>query len=247
MSTGKIRVAALVALHFLVLGLAPTAAPSNPIVAQEAAAAPSAEEIAVFEELVEWIGDDDLAFVTSNVTLRDVIQARQASFDVFSSYLDDSIRYQRLEGIPYGEEIRRAAERHGVDGLLIAAIVEAESSFDPCAVSHRGAVGLMQVMPANAGPFGLDSLTEPERNIDLGTRYLRHLLEIYDGDLALALAAYNAGPGNVRRFGGLPPFRETRRYVEKVLTSYVDHHQEAWRKGESLETLGLTPSTITWG
>ena len=247
MSTVKIRAVALVALHCMVLGLVPRSAPSNPIVAEAAAAAPSAEEITIFEELVEWIGDDDLDFISSDASLRHTIRARQASFDIFLSYLDDQVRYQRLDHLPYGEEIRQAAERHGVDGLLIASIVEAESSFDPCAISHRGAVGLMQVMPTTAGFFELDTLTEPERNIDLGTRYLRHLLEIYDGDLELALAAYNAGPGNVRRFGGLPPFRETRRYVEKVLTSYVDHHQEVWRSGNSLETLGLTPEIVTRG
>lgn len=247
MSTGKIRVVAFAALHFMILALVPTAMPSNPIVAEHAAEAPSAEEIAIFEELVEWIGDDDLDFVSGDAPLRQAIRARPASFDVFLSYLDDAVRYQRLDTVPYGEEIRIAAERHGVDGLLIAAIVEAESSFDPCAISHRGAIGLMQVMPSNAGSLQLDQLTEPESNIELGTRYLRHLLELYEGNLELTLAAYNAGPGNVRRFGGLPPFRETQRYVEKVLAYYVDHHQEVWRNGDTLETLGLIPAASTVG
>ena len=246
MSNGKTRVAALVALHFITLGLVPTTgAPSNPIVAGMAATAPSASEIAVFEELVEWIGDDDLDFISNNAPLRQAIRARPASFDVFLSYLDDAVRYQRLNTIPYGDAIRKAAERYGVDGLLIAAIVEAESSFDPCAISHRGAIGLMQVMPATAGFTELDRLSEPEWNIDQGTRYLRHLLEIYEGDLELTLAAYNAGPGNVRRFGGLPPFRETQRYVEKVLGVYVDHHQEVWRNSETLEDLGLVSDVST--
>ena len=241
MSTGKTRVVALAALHFMILVLVPTTAPSNPLVAEVTTRAPSAAEIAVFEELVEWIGDDDLDFVPSDAPLRKAIRARPASFEVFLSYLDDTVRHRLLDDVPYGDAIRRAAERHGVDGLLIAAIVEAESSFDPCAISDRGAIGLMQVMPANAGAIDIEKLSEPERNIDLGTRYLRHLLEIYDGDLELTLAAYNAGPGNVRRFGGMPPFRETRRYVERVLGAYVDLHQEVWRNSDTVETLGLTP------
>jgi soluble lytic murein transglycosylase-like protein len=155
------------------------------------------------------------------------------SFDLFRSFHDDGARNQPLRALPFGEAIRRAAARHGVDALLIAAVVEAESGFDPRAVSHRGAVGLMQIMPAVAAArnVGAERLTEPQLN-------LGQLLELYDGDLALALAAYNAGPGNVRRFGGLPPFRETRRFVEKVLGLYVAHHRTVWRQSELMELLG---------
>jgi len=246
MSRGSSRVGILAVLHFILFCLVPPMAPSSSTTVESlVATAPSATEIALFEELVAWIGDDDLGFVEDATPLRQTIRARPASFEVFRNYHDDAVRYQRLDDIPFGWEIRLAAERHGVDGLLIAAIVEAESSFDPCAISHRGAIGLMQVMPSNAGSFEIDRLAEPEVNIDLGTGYLRHLLKIYEGDLELALAAYNAGPANVRRFGGLPPFRETQRYVEKVLDAYVNHHQEVWRISGSGEALGLTPLIST--
>ena len=242
MSIGKSRVSALVALHFIIFCLVPASAPSNSEAVEALLAnAPSATEIALFEELVDWVGDGDLDFVTEYGPIRRTIRARPASFDVFRNYLDDSTRHQGLDNVPYGDVIRQAAERHGVDGLLIAAIIEAESSFDPCAISSRGATGLMQVMPATAGSIEIDQLTEPERNIDLGTGYLRYLLKIYEGDLELALAGYNAGPANVRRFGGIPPFRETQRYVEKVLTSYVGYHQDAWKRSEAAEILGLAP------
>lgn len=243
MSRGNSRVATLAVLHFVIFCLVPTTAPTRSDELEElAAAAPSAAEIALFEELAAWIGDDEPELVAGPQPLRQTIRARPASFDIFRSFHDAAIRYERLNEVPFGDSIRRAAQRHGVDGLLVAAIVEAESSFDPCAISHRGAVGLMQVMPATAGSIELDELTEPERNIDLGTGYLRHLLKLYEGDLELALAAYNAGPANVRRFGGLPPFRETRHYVERVLGVYVNHHQEVWRNNETGEALGLVPA-----
>ena len=242
MSRGNSRVACLVALHFSVLCLMPSKAPSTPMDVEALVAdAPSASEIALFEELVEWIGAEDAASVAGTEPLRQIIRARPASFDVFRSYHDDTVRNERLDTVPFGGTIRRTADRLGVDGLLVAAIIEAESSFDPCAISHRGAIGLMQVMPAHVSSAGLDRLSEPDFNIEMGTRYLRHLLKLYEGDLELALAAYNAGPANVRRYGGVPPFRETRQYVEKVLGIYVGHHQEIWRKngtGEMLASVG---------
>ncbi len=242
MLIGKSRVSVLAALHLFIFCLVPAQAPSNSKAAEALLAnAPSATEIALFEELVDWVGDGELDFVDDYGPMRRTIRARPASFDVFRNYLDDSTRHQGLDSVPFGDVIRQAAERHGVDGLLIASIIEAESSFDPCAVSNRGAMGLMQVMPATAGSVDIELLTEPERNIDLGTGYLRYLLKIYEGDLELALAGYNAGPANVRRFGGLPPFRETHRYVEKVLTAYVGYHQDAWQRSDAAKVLGLAP------
>jgi hypothetical protein len=237
MPRGHSRVAFLSALHFLIICLSPSATTSNSMAVESLIAdAPSAAQIALFEELAEWIDDDEPA---AGKRLRRSIRARAASFDVFLSHLDDTVRHERLTSVPFGDEIRQAAEDHGVDALLVAAIIEAESSFNPCAVSHQGAVGLMQVMPETAGSATLESLTDPTLNIDLGTAYLRHLLDLYDGDLELTLAAYNAGPSNVRRYGGLPPFRETRRYVERVLGIYVEHHREVWRDSAAGKELGL--------
>ena len=113
--------------------------------------------------------------------------------------------------------IRRAALRHEVDPALVHAIVRAESGFDPLAVSRRGALGLMQLMPATAAEVGVRDAFHPAENLEGGVSYLRGLLDRYGGDVRLALAAYNAGPGAVERAGGIPPFAETRAYVERVL------------------------------
>jgi hypothetical protein len=122
---------------------------------------------------------------------------------------------------PYGELVFAAARRHGVNPAVIAAVMRAESAFRPAAVSHKGARGLMQLMPATAERFGLRlaDIHDPERNIDAGTRYLRWLLDRFGEDPARVLAAYNAGEGAVERYGGVPPYRETRAYVKKILSA----------------------------
>ncbi len=119
---------------------------------------------------------------------------------------------------PYGELIFETARRHRVSPRLVAAMVRAESAFDPAAVSHKGAVGLLQLMPATARRFGLTSSERyrPKRNLEAGVRYLRWLLDRYEGELPLALAGYNAGEANVARYGGVPPFRETRDYIRRI-------------------------------
>lgn len=113
-----------------------------------------------------------------------------------------------------------AAERHGVDHRLVESLVEMESGFDPAAVSPKGALGLMQLMPARARQYGVANPFEPWQNLDGGVRHLRDLLIRFDGEIALALAAYNAGPGAVDRYGGIPPYRETQDYVRRVLYRY---------------------------
>jgi soluble lytic murein transglycosylase-like protein len=118
---------------------------------------------------------------------------------------------------PYAETIRRAAHRHGVDPVLLAAMAEVESGFDPQAISHKGAQGLLQLMPATARRFGVTNSFDPEQNVDGGARYLDWLLTRFSGDEQLALAGYNAGEGAVDRYQGIPPFQETERYVVRVL------------------------------
>lgn len=115
---------------------------------------------------------------------------------------------------------REAAERHKVDPVLVSALIDAESSWDPQAVSSKGAQGLMQLIPETADELGVQDPFDPEQNLDGGVRHLRSLLEKYDGDLDRALAAYNAGAGAVDRAGGVPNYRETRLYVQKVTDSY---------------------------
>lgn len=120
----------------------------------------------------------------------------------------------------FSEIIAEAAEAYGVKAELIRAIIHAESAFNPKAESHRGARGLMQLMPATARSLGVSNRFDPEQNIMAGTRYFRQLLDRVDGKVNLALAAYNAGMRNVRKYGGVPPFRVTRKYVRNVLDYY---------------------------
>lgn len=123
--------------------------------------------------------------------------------------------------VPYGTEIYEAARRHGLAPELVAAVVRAESAFQARAVSVKGASGLMQLMPATARRFGVgpDRIFDPGANVDAGVRYLAWLLDRFEDDLPLALAAYNAGEGTVDRYGGVPPFRETRGYIARIFTT----------------------------
>ena len=117
--------------------------------------------------------------------------------------------------------VREASLRFDVPKELIWAVISVESDFDPSAKSHAGAMGLMQLMPGTAGDLKVKNPYNPRQNILGGTKYLRDLLKQFKGDQRLALAAYNAGPGNVQRYGGVPPYRETQNYVKKVLARYA--------------------------
>ncbi len=144
---------------------------------------------------------------------RDIIEARQAAPPP-----TDSLH----------ASIARLARAGGLDPALVEAVVERESGFDPNATSSAGAEGLMQLMPDTARALGVAEPYDPIENVQGGVRYLRGLLERFGGDLRLALAAYNAGPAAVERYGGVPPFPETRRYVDGVLAAY--HHRTATRR-----------------
>ncbi len=116
----------------------------------------------------------------------------------------------------YDDIVLEAAAQYDMDPNLIRAVMQAESAFHPFAVSRAGAEGLMQLMPELATEMGVSDAFDPRENIMGGVRYLKRLLDHHDGNLDLALASYNAGPGNVERYGGVPPFRETRNYVRTI-------------------------------
>jgi len=116
--------------------------------------------------------------------------------------------------------VREAAERHNMDPALVRAVIQTESNWNPTAYSRKGAGGLMQLIPTTAQRYGANDVFNPQQNIDAGVRHLKGLLERYNGNLELALAAYNAGEGAVDRAHGIPAFRETRNYVQKVQDAY---------------------------
>lgn len=139
------------------------------------------------------------------------------------------------DNTPYHEIIRAAAERYGVDADLIHCVIAVESNFNPKAVSRMNARGLMQLLPSTAARMGVKNIFDPKENVDGGTRYLRDMLGRYHNDVTLALAAYNAGPEKVTKYGNrVPPYAETRLYVQKIARGYA-----------KIKTKGLTMDSVS--
>ncbi|HYY99793.1 MAG TPA: lytic transglycosylase domain-containing protein [Pyrinomonadaceae bacterium] len=138
--------------------------------------------------------------------------------------------------------IMRAGEREGVDPRLVHAVIWQESKYKNDAVSHVGAQGLMQLMPATAKRFGCDDMNDEESNVNAGVKYLRVLLKRFDGDVTLALAGYNAGEGNVDKYEGVPPFGETQNYVRVITGRYGKTYHPVLAPEEAVSYFKLLPS-----
>jgi len=198
------------------------------------------DEIADLAKVSEWLGQSPATRVPAAKLVEEIRKDRE-SFAVFAGFHTEQERRQALAQTPFGREIAAAAKEHQVDSLLVASVVEVESTFRPTAGSHKGAVGLMQLLPSTAG-MSRSRLQDPQANLDAGAAYLSKLISRFDGDLGLALAAYNAGPRNVRNYEGVPPFPETQQYVQKVLTRYVDYHRELWKSSGASQLVAAAVS-----
>ncbi len=175
------------------------------------------QQIALFDK--KWIPEPEAAPVLSEQP-RDVFHEEMAR-------INSAIRRDFFQNaVPFGDIIHQKAEKYDVDPALVAAVMETESRFRKSARSPVGAQGLMQLMPRTGRWLGASNLYDPEQNVDAGVRYLKYLQARFDGNLKKAIAAYNAGEGNVQRYGGVPPFQETRSYVKKVLTRYQERKRQ---------------------
>jgi soluble lytic murein transglycosylase-like protein len=139
--------------------------------------------------------------------------------DILSSEVAGNKNGQNLSSGDYDVLIEAAARKYNISGNIIKAVIKAESGFNSTAVSKVGAMGLMQLMPDTAEALGVRDAFDPRENIDGGARYLKNMLSEFGGDLELALAAYNAGPNSVKKYGGIPPYEETQNYVRRIMSS----------------------------
>jgi hypothetical protein len=163
---------------------------------------------------IERIVDDEIVPAAVVEEVKKIVEEQGGVFPKRSWRYSE--RSRPLWESKYNDIIIAAAQKFDVDAALVSAVIKAESDYNPRTKSHKGARGLMQLMPATAKRFGVTNSFDPEENIHAGTRYLRWLLKTFDGNADLAVAAYNAGEGNVWKYDGVPPFRETVNYINRI-------------------------------
>jgi len=237
--------ASLTAISFLPIALAPqpAAAQSSPITSSTdengrtiyVNDGPSNGSNAVAEPHSSTTGRSGLVYWSATEhrfkpvpTSGAVMRAARSAASEVNSYLDGAQTRQSYQSLNVGftqvdidAAIDQAASRHNVDPNLVRSVIKVESNFNPNAVSRKGAMGLMQLMPATARSLNVSNPFDPQQNVDAGVRHLRKLLDNYRGDVRLSLAAYNAGTGAVSRSAGVPRFRETRNYVRRITDLYA--------------------------
>jgi hypothetical protein len=167
----------------------------------------SGGEVTCNKDLITKIDQDDVPYIEPD--------APKAPEPVKTT---DADQENLLEGTPYAEIIAAASEAEGVNPMLVRAVIQVESKFRPTARSRKGAMGLMQLMPATAREYNVRNPFEPKANIEAGIKHLKTLIDRFGSSIELGLAAYNAGPGAVEKFNGIPPYRETRDYVRRILS-----------------------------
>ena len=168
----------------------------------------SGGEVTCDRDLISRIEPDEVPYVDPDQTVKTEPPAVDAVQPADGTLLDT----------PYGEIIATVSEAQGVDPMVVRALIQVESKFRPTARSPKGAMGLMQLMPSTVREYNVRNPFEPKANIEAGIKHLKTLIDRFGSSLELALAAYNAGPGAVEKFNGVPPYRETRDYVTRILS-----------------------------
>jgi soluble lytic murein transglycosylase len=172
----------------------------------------SFDSLAYLDYYMAYINENEFAYVT-NIPVDN-------EYNKFTSTKNKDIKIHKQKTNSYHRIISNKSKKYEIEPSLVCAVIKVESNWDSKALSRKGAKGLMQLMPSTAKDMNVKNPFDPEENIEGGIRYLRYLLDKFNGDITLALAAYNAGPKKVEQFRGIPPIKETKQYVKRVLSIY---------------------------